>query len=284
MTDYAVTVPISILEVGDLDLTINTYVMVAHYVEFAMTLVTFLYGVTSWYLIRKFRSFNNFVYLNVILVNIMRLSVLSFTTMHSALELTTLTHFLFSIYLMTVYNYWLLVLCYIFYVDVVKVFRKDVKRKFLKSSLFAWGVPLMVLIGCRLASLIIDVLLEGNVEKRLLRLVTSCIFITCNIIPVIINITMFAYLVRSIFCKDTVTEVSKKERRRENCRRLCTATAMFILTNILVMALILWNVFEISFTQRALGLGLHIIAFALFVPLVKSNRVIWHEYYKNEWK
>ncbi|KAF9798367.1 hypothetical protein SFRURICE_016005 [Spodoptera frugiperda] len=112
--------------------------IIVAWVLFALTLIAFVYGVTSWCLIKKFRHFRNYVILSAITAGLLRLVtfqigmslitrdiVLNYPVV-PALVASTMTYFSLS------FNCWLLVLCYIFYVDFVKVFRLDIHRRYLK--------------------------------------------------------------------------------------------------------------------------------------------------------
>ena len=271
--------------VTDLDPSLVPVFVIGHYCHIALCLVTFIYGVTSWYLIRKFRNFNNYVYLSAILVNILRLTVLSLTLIHCENNITDFRQCLgfygraAFIYLTTVYNYWLIVMCYMFYVDIVKVFDKNIGKKYLKSSLFAWAVPLLILIICGFILVIIEIVQKGHDEVMFLLFVTICTYITSNLLPSVFNLTLFIKVVYSLyFSKDTETSVVFKQ---DKTRRLSVATAMFILSNVFMFTFILWDVFDLSIFVRGVTLSIQMIALAFFVPLVKSNRRLWYEFYKN---
>ncbi|KAH9643946.1 hypothetical protein HF086_016496 [Spodoptera exigua] len=116
-----------------------------NYVLLGLCTITLSYGILSWCLIKKFRNFKNYVFLSGTLVNVIRLSLLAATVMHR--DLNTLK-FAFSklifmsnlslIYFSTVYNNWMVVMCYMLYVDIVKVFKKDFKKKYVQVTLLTW--------------------------------------------------------------------------------------------------------------------------------------------------
>lgn len=261
------------------------YYMIGHYVQLAVTLFSFIYGVTSWCLIKKFRIFNNYVYINVILVNLIRLIVMSLPLvnyMYIAVFLRSRAlHFFIFMFLSAVFNYWLVVMCYMFYVDIVKVFNGDIKRRYMKSFLFAWGVPSITFLMGRL------ILLFNDKEEFAVIFVDFGIFVICNVLPAVINLALFIKLVFSLFpYKNTNACVTlpKNERRRQILSRLCTATAMFALSNIFVLMMLIWDCLQFALLKRAFTFCLQIVILALFVPLVKSNRILWYDYYKNRLK
>ena len=256
--------------------------VIGHYVYFGITMTSFTYGVTSWFLIKKFRKFNNYVYTSAVFVNILRLTLMSVTDVICHEVFQSQTHFFLFVYITTVYNYWLLVMCYMFYVDIVKVFHKNVTRKFLKFTIFAWGVPAVVIIILRLIFLIVERTFEGDKEVKLLQFFSTVTFVSCNILPLIINFCIFMKLVYNLFfCKTSNNNVvPQNERLKENLRRLFTATVMFMLININVLTLVIWEILNAAFPMRAITLYLQIIVLALFFPLLKSNRALWGDYFK----
>ena len=249
----------------------------------AFSVATFIYGVISWCLIRKFRNFNNYVYLSAILVNLLRLTLIWFnwlifdkTSTASTLPLRLLIYvFLF---LTCVYNYWLLVMCYMFYKNIVKVFDTSIKRKYLYSTLFAWGVPLIVLLIFRLSFFFVT-------DKLVfwITFVSLSFYITCSILPASMNLFLFIKLVFALYpCNGKNTcAISSKELRKQNLRRLCTAIVMFFLSNIVIGTFIIWALLKLPDYVLTLLFSVQTIVLAVFVPLVKSNRGLWHEYYKN---
>lgn len=273
----------STVSVSDQDTPFVLHRIIIHYLQFALTVATFLYGITSWCIIRKFRNFNNYVYLNTILVNIFRLTIVSITKMHYNETLESFHQYFIFMFFSTVFNYWLLQICYMFYVDIVKIFGGGIKRKFLKSFLFAWGIPLIGLIVFSMMLLIIQLAVKGDKEKIIILIVIILAIVTSYFIPLIINVIVFLKIIRSLFFnKDkSACVVSEKERRKENRRRFLTATTMFMLTNVNVLILIMWGFFKTSFSLRGVTFVSQTVVLSLYVPLVKSNRTLWYEYHVN---
>ena len=265
--------------------------IVGHYIQCIMTLITFVYGVTSWYLFRKFRTFNNYVYLSIIIVNVFRLIVGTVTLFRTGLFIAKLVqyinlYFFVFMFLSAVHNYWLVVMCYMYYVDIVTIFKNEIKRKYLKSFLFAWGIPFILLIICVLTYVCIDLADDSDKETLVSKFVHVSVIICCNVLPAIMNLILYIGLVCSLFpCNGTVNAIiPKKERRRENLSRLSIATTMFLLSNIFVLMMFLWDLYNASNIVRTVSFCLQIAVLSLFIPLVKNNRVLWCEYYKNRLK
>ena len=271
--------------VSDSDNIDSSFVLfiIFYQIQLAMTVATFIYGVTSWYLIRKFRNFNNYVYLNTTLVNICRLIVMSVTEMRLDGAYDSIKNFITFMYFSTVYNYWLLVMCYMFYVDVVKVFDGDIKRKFPRSFLLAWGVPTTGLIISIIMLIIIERVVECDRDKLILLGITILAAFTAELLPLIINAVVFTKLVCSLFfCQGKPGCVVPKEvRNKEKWRRFSTAVAMFMLTNISIVIYLLCSFISTDILLQTILFSCQIIFLSLFVILVKSNRILWHEYFLN---
>ena len=269
----------------------NTYgllLKIGNYTQLSMTLATLIYGVTSWCLIKKFRNFNNYVYLNAIIVTIIRLIVVSITNIYFIESITKFTHFLIFIFFSTVFNYWLLVMSYMFYVDVVKVFNGSFKKKFLTCFLLAWCVPMIGLTVGILVLFIVELTVESNYNEYKFNVLITIIYviILCDVTPLLINVVFFLRLIHSLFsCKgENDCVVPEGKRKKVNWRRLCTARVMFMLTNVNILVLFIWDFFYDSMMLRTVTFSIQTFVLSLFVPLVKSNRTLWHEYFKNRLK
>ena len=247
--------------------------------------MTFIYGVTSWCFIRKFRNFNNYVYLSATIVNILRLVIMTIIFNNcgkivSNVEFVNVYFYIFM-FLSTVYHYWLVVLCYGVY---VKVFHRDLSRKYLKSSIFAWGFPLVVWLICGLIFIIILSSI-GNDDAHLFRrtYIFVCVIVTCNGIPSVFNLVVFIKFSYSLFfSKQTnASTASKKDRCKEKWRRLYIVIFMYFLSNMFILYFHIWKVFDISFLIRIVTTHLQILPVTLFIPLVNSNRNVWNKYFNN---
>lgn len=118
----------------------------------ALTLATLTYGVTSWCILKKFRNYKNFVLLNAILSNFLRNILtpiylhLSSENDHNKSNATTASMLYLEYlaeYFSTAKTHWLLIISHMFYADIVKVFSGNMQRRYLKSSIFGWGVSLI---------------------------------------------------------------------------------------------------------------------------------------------
>lgn len=108
-----------------------------------VTLATLLYGLISWCVLPKFRNYRNYVFFNALLSNFLKIMAYHFSGL---LCLQLKTRFYLRRYFSTTNTYWLLVISHMFYIDIVKVFNGNTRRRFLKSSFLGWGVPLITLL------------------------------------------------------------------------------------------------------------------------------------------
>ena len=289
MADIEASGPIPVSEIDDEFMSFIYYYKIVHFIQLGITLATFMYGVISWCLIKKFRTFNNYVYLNVVLVNLLRLIVVMLPLMYNVYIAVFLRHedlhFFIYAFLFTVLNYWLIVMCYMFYVDIVKLFSRDVKRRHLYSFLFGWGVPSVLTGITRLVIFIVE-RKEDNSEDFVENFGDIFYFVTSSVLPAMINLVLFIKLLFSLFpCDNTIAcAMDKKARRKQKLSRLCTAMAMFVVSNTFMLMMLVWDFLEVKILIRAITINVQILFLALFFPLIKSNRVYWHEYLKSRLK
>lgn len=172
----------------------------------------------------------------------------------------------------SVQNHWMLVICYIFYVDVVKVFGGYLKRKYLKSCIFAWGIPLVILI---LYYLFICFYQDVLIESRLWDVASNYFEVLLMVLPLMINLFLyFAVVITLCDCskRKMVAETSK-------CRQFYIATLLFIMSDIIVLTSFIWDSTNIDLLLRAVLSKLQQIAVVLFLPFVRGNRKMWGDYF-----
>lgn len=118
---------------------------------FMLSVLTFIVGVTSWTFIKKFRLFKNYILLSIIFNNatnaaIRNINVQCYFENATNLETVFIIYFVLYIFFRISLNYWLLILCYVFYLDLAKVYNNHISRRYLKANLFGWVLPLIVTI------------------------------------------------------------------------------------------------------------------------------------------
>lgn len=113
-----------------------------------------IFGVTSWILIKRWRQFKNYVFLNVIIMSIITLLMnytLNRTFFYAHLnngEVFDITYFQLPTCKILVQvafvlsriamSHWLLVATVMFYMDIVKVFNNRIRHRYLITNLFTW--------------------------------------------------------------------------------------------------------------------------------------------------
>lgn len=235
----------------------------------ALTLATLIYGVTLWCLIRKFRNIKNYVFLNAILANFLLYSMTTILIHISDsargsqnLRLCVQIVSYFVIYFVTGQHHWVIVLCYIFYVDVVKVSDVHIRKWYLNSGLFGWCLPL------------IPTLIFIFVTTKSLIKYSSLAGIILFILPIILNCILYIKILCSVFGSPNVNE----PRVTKKWTRLYIATLIFILCNIFLLYSFIINLTVKRKSAKVLSLLLFEICLLvldiLFIA-VKDNRKIW---------
>lgn len=253
------------------------------------TMLAFIYGVTSWYLMKKFRNFRNYVILSAILANLIRLLVVELCMILVSEDViiqfpvVRVVPISLTMYSTLSFNCWLLVLCYYFYIDLVQVFYIDIQKKYLKSGLFAWGLPLISSVIYFVAALYCYVYNSSEIVSEYM---FQALTMTILTIPVIINFVIYILVVHSLYrgCEAAATTCSNKW-----CR-FYIATLIFVLSNVLQLTAIA-EIFDLKIfiivVIGELGVYLNTIALDVFIIIVKSNRRLWREFLKrrsvNNW-
>ncbi|KAJ8707473.1 hypothetical protein PYW08_010725 [Mythimna loreyi] len=255
--------------------------VLVEYIVLVLTLAAFIYGVISWCLIKKFRHFRNFVYMNAIVSSLLRLTTVSLIIpgVMQIFEIDDQVILDICRYICTyfsaVQNYWMLVICYIFYVDIVKVFRGHVNRKYLKCCLFAWGTPFMTIVLYYVFIYYNDRHIHVYAAGSTMDFVANSVEVFIIVSPLMINCCLYcAVLFALCNCFQPKATTSTN-----NWRRFYIATLLFLLSDVLVLSSIIWDFMSISFSLRAVMSKLQQIAIDLFLPLVRSNRELWKQYY-----
>ncbi|KAF9823553.1 hypothetical protein SFRURICE_011406 [Spodoptera frugiperda] len=254
--------------------------VVVEYLVLAMTLTAFIYGVISWCLIEKFRHFRNFVYINAVVSSLLRLLTVSIiipcvmqVIVIDDKDILDICRYICT-YFSAVQNYWMLVICYIFYVDIVKVFRGHVKRKYLKCCLFAWGIPFLTFLTYYVF-LYVNRKAKFYASRSTLDYFADSVEVFIIVSPLMINCGLYAaVLIALCHCFKP-----KAPTATENWRRFYIATLLFLLSDVIVLSSFIWDVMSVTFVLRAVMSKLQQFAIALFLPLVRSNRDLWQKYF-----
>lgn len=257
---------------------------VAKYTILTLTLVTFSIGVTSWRIIRKFRLYRNYVYLNAILTNFLQIivNILIPYTMGS-IKNAWFHRFFFclNVYLSSVKSHWLLLICHLFYADFVKVFDVHIQRRYLKSTLFAWGVSFVT---TTIFMFVLYYFLYYSSDMTIVNRSVSLIVVLTrgsSILALTANCCLYILIVRSV-CRNFNTS---SHTASNTWRRLYISTLIFVLSDIMMLSEYVASFFRsINFTTAFLLLETLLPNFSAFVlsvffVVVKSNRKIWREFF-----
>lgn len=240
-------------------------------------------AIISWIFIPKWRSYSNFMFLNLFLTDLLQYwcfmdKQIYFITFHS------LNNFLMFLrtYLNFVYFCWLFLFSINIYMDCGH-FKINMTWKFVKSSAFAWGLPLILHILLKTLKVIKIKHKTKQACHRPHSLRSSLIIkLTLEIILLIVNFC--AYLV--------VISVLLKQRHRDNSSLY---RKIFIVSRTFVICIVLWLlsiVLEASIsTFNSVNLSevcsiffiMHCtqsIYLKLYFVLSKSNRKEWRKYFR----
>lgn len=194
-----------------------------------LSLVTLIVGVASWCIIKKFRNYRNFVFLNGLLSNFLLYSTLMrFCFVNSSL---TYAMYWLSEYLETAKCHWLVVISHMFYVDIIKVFKRHYfQRRYLKSTLFGWGVPLIPIVVLAIINLYYYYIFD-YIKLMFSMGAMSVIMWAERVISLVMNLFFYFVIVFSL-CRSLIT---RKQTLSNVLRRLYFASLVFILSDILLL-------------------------------------------------
>ncbi|KAJ8721674.1 hypothetical protein PYW07_002449 [Mythimna separata] len=244
------------------------------YIVLVLTLAALIYGLTSWFILKKFRNYRNFVFLNAILTFFL-LSCLFIIAKEIEFLRTSGLFYNLPHYLITARNHWLLIISHMFYVDIVKVFNQNVQRRYLKSCMFGWGVPLITYL------ITIPVLhyyfLFFFKRGRYMHYISWVILFSDQIIPVTVN--CFLYIATGIslyrgFSTNTHTGTNI-------WRRLYIATLIFLLSDVALLYQLFINMTYLYPVNIVFFLLVYLnpLSLVVFFVAVRSNRKAWYDFY-----
>lgn len=233
-----------------------------------------VFGVVSWSVLNKFRTFRNFVLLSALVALLLQMLVLwlserfiseEVAESNPAVNVVVLCYY---VLFQSAFQYWLLVLCYVFSVDFVQVFHYDCRRKYLWSNLFAWGLPfitvhLFAIVGAILYNLPEDesqYIFEAHIAMSLI------------LIPVALSlITYLALIGRLLFGTST-----------NKCRGFTIATLIFLFSNVILFtvipAILDKEILAVDVTGEILEYALT-ISLIVFIVVLKSNWKLWRDHF-----
>ena len=260
--------------------TLQSVEFIVRHILYVLTAVTLICGVLSWWLMPKFRTYRNFVLLGALLSNIVCLIVYhvfwdfmfrDFITLQPENTLSwKLIYLNVTYYLATVRDHWLIVISHMFYVDIVKVFNGQIRRRYLKSVLFCLGVPLIV-VFLRAVAFICYVLQSD--EYSIISMIAFCII---QALPPTLNSLLYIVTVYSLYRSSNTRATTSTNRRH----KFYIASLIFILgegwilfTHCLEMSSSITTGFTVL-----LDMYFQPLLMIVFLFVLKSNRGIWCEF------
>lgn len=236
---------------------------------FVLSTITLIIGISSWIFIKKFRHFKNYLFLNIIFNNIVNI-VLSYDVINvlkNKSEAIIFTHALSFLYFKLSAHYWLLLLCYVFYVELVKVLGGDVERKYLKSNLLAWGVPLFFTVFC------VFVVPSIHISKTTNATMYHWILFS----PLLINVLIYI----RVFCALLKIDVRNSS---DWCCRVYVATVIFLISGVLFLLLPLRLYVDFPPYLSTVVVYLQPVVINVYFFIIRLNRTAWKEYYDRRLK
>lgn len=253
----------------------------------ALTLTVFIVGVASWIKFKNIRTLKNYVFLNIMFSRVLMFVAFSFNFYGllkyfeeridgvTSLTLVLIYDFFLS-YFVLVFTFRVLVLSCIFYVDIVKVFNANITRRYSKSSLFAWGIPIIiVLVVCVLTPLFFYIL-EDYFSKETLDMVlyiSTYMETVVLLFPLVIGIVIYIKVLITLFKTAKVNKTSVRSSQ------VYVATMIFLFSGAVLFIEPLIDLFETSMIFGEILGSSHIVAIDVYFLIVKSNRIVWQDYY-----
>lgn len=240
------------------------------------SVITFIYGVVSWCLIKKFRNFRNYVLLGPILAITMcclaahvQVFILA-SKPHLAETIIFTAIYAFLLYFALVFYCFFIVLCYIFYVDYVKVLHLKINNKYLICSLFVWCFPFVEIFVFFLTRFLTNTYLFPQ-------LFISFDVLYIWVLPLLLSVICYFLVVYSVFC-------GHKSESWTSIKRLGhfgIATFIFAFSNFSIIVHLSRVLDRDDFILLMVGQIQHYMV-ALFICIylivVRRNRILWGEF------
>lgn len=159
------------------------------------------------------------------------------------------------------------------------MFKSDFARRYLKSSLFAWGVPILVTFVFSVALPIILLSVKNYLfQKTFAKILNVFFYISMSLyfIPLTINAFIYIKVLVTLFKTSGLSKTAVKTRR------LYIATLIFLLSGTVSLTVPIFIVLEIPVLTYVDYL--QIVVLDIYFLLVKSNRLIWKEFYLNQFR
>lgn len=249
---------------------------------------------TSWIILPKWRTFKNYVYLNIIIsfcaVFFLPIALFLISDFNDYYNFTyifvdlSINFFTFSSCC------WLMVLSMVFYADLVKVFGGNTTRKYLKSNAFAWGMPAAVT-----AVKIVDKIVLHDQSQAInywdifheVYLYEELGQNGISIVLLLVNLLVYVKVVLSLLKYSNL-----RKSRRNQGMKIQVATLAFVMSGVLLMISILMTLLMLlgdceMYYLYPLSLaiwGLQTSVINVCCMMARSNRRLWHDYFQNRYR
>lgn len=232
-------------------------------IDVIFCILFFILTLISWIRIPKWRNFKNYIYVNLGISRFIYY-VLVFGSV------------LFGIvYCSFVFYLWVLILSIKVYTDLVEIFQINITRIFLKSSIFAWGIPLFIEFGYNIIASYHEVYI-ANVGIE-----------TAILILLLINFTLYIKVVYSL------SKFNPLNDRASRCRKIEIATLSFFICGMpwMISFSLDYPTIFIEYNENvtlkintisSVVFSAQNIIFKLCFCLLKSNRELWSEFFERK--
>lgn len=253
-----------------------------------------------WLKIAEWHKFSNYVFLNLTLAFTVRYFTPILPYILHIYRLIDSYDFVYKTfyYLFTFFGYslccWLTVMSVVIYNNIVKIYNSDMDKKYLMSSLFAWGLPLII----TLWRYVYENYLALTFKRRFNSLLFYIVFHTkyLSLLIVILNVLVFVRVLISLLRRSNLRSTNRNTFRQ----KLQVVIFAFISSGIIMMLNLIIQ-FSISLSK---GFDLYLIPsmplsfiaivlvvefvgilqmllLSVFVLFSKSNRQIYRQYFRN---
>lgn len=256
--------------------TFEKYLEVYDYLnvfEIILSISVISYGLLSWGLLPKWRTFKNYVLLNTtVAVFFKHFLEQSIDYLDDDFQHFTL-YFHFYLVFKFAYSFWLLIMSAMFYSSIVKIFKPPKEGRYLKSALISWGIP-----GC--LSIFDFVLSEPNMVYDMFWLFNSVIY---DVIPNAIQLSVFVMYMMVIWHLFKGSAVRRSSG--DICAKVQLATLLLLMSGIATITCHIVDALKRNKTTFTLIMEnvdlIPNVVVCVWILATKSNRCLWMEYYRN---
>ena len=264
------------------DSPLESVEFVMRHILYVLTTATLICGVISWWLMPKFRTYRNFVLLGALSSNIVCFIVFYFFwdfMWRNVAKLQPekplpwqwdLSLLAVSNYLVNVRDHWLIVISHMFYLDIVKVFNGQIRRRYLKSVLFCLVAPLVT---SSLKGVIFTCFVFQSDEYSIISMIA---FYVIDALPATLNSLLYIVTVYSLYRKSNARATTPTNKRRQTY----IASLIFILGEGWMFCTYCLLTFGSNSTDFLVIINMYFqpLIMIAFLFVLKSNREIWFEF------